>query len=240
MADFANPMSPPGRLTPPGDYSGQVKQDIDQALGMIHYIVNIIDHFTGWNIEEEITNWVGGNYGQLLSIRDAWNCCGWAVGDIDTNLTAGLSTLYGQAGAGHWSGNAAEGFHNYMNEWSTALGEDRDACFAIRDQLTQLAASAKDMLTTILQAIKTIVGLITSAGASIDIPIWGEYKIGKAVWEAVKLINNVRKVVSAFINTVKLAIDTVHELTDLVKAKNPTIRVDIPAAAYGGPSNPGV
>jgi hypothetical protein len=238
MADFADPMNPIGRLQPPGNYADQIKHDIDHALGAIHYVVNIIDYFTGWNIEQEMTNWVGGNYGQLLSIRDAWNCAGWALDDIDKNLTSGLSTLYGQSGGSmtnpHWSGHAADGFYQYMIGWSAALQEDRDACFTIRDELTQLAQQAKDTLTVILQGIETMVSLISSAGVSIEIPIWGEYKIGKAIWEAVKLINNIRKVVGAFTNSVKMAIDTVHELTDLVHATNPKIQVNIPTAAYQG------
>jgi uncharacterized protein YukE len=62
------------------------------------------------------------------------------VSDINSNLGAGLSTANG-----HWSGNAADGFHNYMNEWTAALNEDQDACFTIRDQLTNLAQQAKDL-----------------------------------------------------------------------------------------------
>lgn len=244
MTGFADPMSPPGRLRPPGNYADQVKHDIDHALGAIHYVVNIIDYFTGWNIEQELTNWVGGNYGQLLSIRDCWNSAGWALDDVNANLTAGISTLYDQSGGAmnnpHWSGNAADGFYQYMTQWRSALEEDRDACFTIRDQLTALAGQAKDTLTVILQGINTMVSLIGSAGASVEIPLWGEYKIGKAVWEAVKLINNIRKIVSAFTNSVKMAVDTFHEITDLVTAKNPSIQVNVPAAAYGGAANPGL
>ncbi|HWE91408.1 MAG TPA: hypothetical protein VG317_18250 [Pseudonocardiaceae bacterium] len=244
MANFTDPMNPPGRLQPPGSYGDQVKHDIDQALGMIHYVVNLIDHFTGWNIEQEMLDWVGGNYGQLLSIRDCWNNAGWALDDMNTNLTSGLSTVYGQSNGAvvdpHWSGNAADGFYRYMTEWGAALDEDRDACFLVRDQMNQLAEQAKDTITVILQGIKTLVSLLGSASASIEIPAWGEFEIAKAVWEAIKLINNIRKIVSAFINTVKVAIDTFHELTDLAKASNPTLQVNVPAAAYGGPANPGV
>lgn len=239
MAGYADPTNPTGRLTPPGDYSGDVKKTVDDALGIVHYALSVIDHFTGSNIEAEITNWVGGNYGRLLSIRDSWNCVGWAVGDVGNNLTTGLGTLYGQSGGSstgpHWSGNAADSFYSYMIDWGAALGEDQQACFTVRDTLTQLAKTAADTLTTIIDAIKEIVSLISAAGASIEIPIWGEYKLGEAVWKAIGLINNVRKVVSAFINTIKLAVATCHEIVDVVNNKNPSVNVNIPAAPYSGP-----
>lgn len=241
MTAFADTMNPPSRLNPPADYGSQVKKDIDNALGMIHYVVEIIDQIIGQNLEQELTSWVGGNYGQLLSIRDCWNNAGWAIDDINTNLTAGLSTLYGQSSGAmtdpHWNGNAAGAFYNHMIGWSAALSQDRDACFTVRDKISDLAEAAKEALTTILQAIKTIVSLISGVSTSIEIPVWGEYEAAKAVWEAIKLINNVRKVVSAFINTVKLAVDFCHDIVDIVHATNPTIRVNLPGA-YTAPTSP--
>jgi hypothetical protein len=237
-------MNPPGRLTPPGDYATQVKKDIDDALGVMHYALSLIDRFTGWNVEAEVIDWLGLNYGQLLSIRDAWNSAGWALDDINTNLTAGVRTLYGQSGGAvinpQWSGHAASAFYDYMIGWLAALSEDRDACFAIRDQLTSLAGQARDALTVVIQAIRTIVSLLGSAGASIEIPVWGEVEIGKAVWQTIKLINNVRKVIGALLNTIKMAIDTVHAITDLTNSASPTVQVTIPPAPYGGPAHPGV
>jgi hypothetical protein len=244
MATFTDPMNPPGRLTPPGDYGTQVKKDIDDALGVMHYALSLIDKFTGWNIEAEVVDWLGLNYGQLLSIRDAWNSAGWALDDINTNLTSGVSTLFDQSSGTmsnpHWSGNAASAFYDYMIGWLAALSEDRDACFTIRDQLTSLAGQAKDALTIVIQAIRTVISLLGAAGASIEIPVWGEVEIGKAIWQTISLINNVRKVIGALMNSVKMAIDTVHAITDLANSASPTIQVNIPVTAYGGPTNPGV
>jgi uncharacterized protein YukE len=234
MADFADTTNPIGRLNPPGNYDQQVLDATRDALGAIKYIDELFQEFVGWSPAQELMDAIGGNWGQLLSLRDVWNNISFASGDVEANLDSGRQQL-----DPHWDGNAAAAFNEYMGQWSLALSQNRDACAAVRDKLVDLAENAKQAIDQIIQAIKTIVSLLSAASASIEIPVWGEYKILKAIWEGVKTINEIRKVVSALVNTVKLAVEFFQSIAEIVDDKTPTVRVDVPSVAYGGPKAPG-
>jgi uncharacterized protein YukE len=234
VADFVDTMNPPGRLTPPGDYEQQVLDSTRDAMGILKYIDEVFQKIVGWSPGKEFVDWIGGNWGQLLSLRDAWNCVSFSMSDIGDNLQAGRTEL-----APHWDGNAAQSFEAYMVKWVQAFEQDQQAAAAVRDKLNDLAENAKQTVDMIIAAIKEIWALITSAGASIEIPVWGEYKIVRAVWEAIKLINSVRKVVGVFVSTVHLAVEFFQAIAEMLDDRSPTLRVDVPTGAYGGPANPG-
>jgi uncharacterized protein YukE len=233
VAQFADVMAPPGRLNPPGNYDQQVLDSTRDALGMIRHIDELFQRLAGWSPAQELVDAVGGNWGQLLSIRDAWHNASFALSDVEANLRAGMAELDPD-----WNGNAARSFQRYMDNWMVALAQDEQVCLAVRDKLTDLAQNAKQAIDQIIAAIREILSLISAAGASLDIPIWGEYKIAKAIWEGIKLINQIRKVVSAFVSTVKLAAEFFQTIAELVDDRTPTLRVDVPAGPYGGPAHP--
>lgn len=234
MADFVDTMNPPGRLTPPGNYDQQVLDSTRDAMGIIKYIDIVFQKLVGWSPAKELLDAVGGNWGQLLSLRDAWNCVSFSMSDIGDNLQAGRMEL-----DSHWDGNAAQSFEAYMTKWVQAFEQDQRAAAAVRDKLNDLAENAKETVDVIIGALREIVSLWGAAGVSIEIPIWGEIKTAKAIWESIKLINSIRKVVGAFLNTVNLAVQFFQAFAELSDDRTPNLRVGVPTGAYGGPANPG-
>jgi uncharacterized protein YukE len=175
--------------------------------------------------------WVGGNWGQLLSLRDAWNNLAFASADIGKNLQAGKAELDPQ-----WNGNAALAFEGHMGLWQTTFQQNEQAATAVRDKLSDLAQNAKQAVDQIIQTIKTVVSIVTAALSSFAIPVYGQAKAVKAIWDTVKLINDVRKVVSAFVNLVKLAKEFFQSMQEIADDKTPQVKVDVPAAPYAAPA----
>lgn len=231
MTGFADTHQPAGRLNPPGEYGAEVRAAAQEALGAIGKIDAAFQTIVGWSPAQELLEWVGGNWGQLLSLRDAWNCLAFANQDVGANLKSGKAELDPQ-----WDGQAATAFNAHMAQWETAFAQNYEACVAIRDMLVDLAENAKQAVDQIIQCILTVVSIVSAALASFAIPVYGQAKAIKAIWDTVKLINDVRKVVMAFINLVKLGVEFFQSITEMMDDKAPNLKVDIPDAAYTVPA----
>ena len=230
MTGFADTRPPPGRLNPPGEYGAEVRAAAQEALGAIGKIDAAFQTIVGWSPTQELLEWIGGNWRQLLSLRDAWNSLAFASQDLGVNLADGKAELDPS-----WDGQAALAFNAHMAQWEKAFAQNYEACVAIREMLVDLAENAKQAVDQIIQTILTIVSIVSAALASFSIPVYGQAKAIKAIWDTVKLINDVRKVVMAFINLVKLGVELFQSITETMDDKAPTVRVDIPDAAYTAP-----
>ena len=231
MSGFADVANPEGRLNPPGDYSAEVRAAAQEALGAIGKIDQAFQTIVGWSPAEELLEWVGGNWGQLLSLRDCWNNLAFASQDVGKNLQAGKGELDPQ-----WSGNAAQAFEGHMELWNGTFQQLEQAAIAVRNKLVDLAENAKQAVDMIIQTIKTVVSIVTAALSSFAIPVYGQGKALKAIWDTIKLINDARKVVSAFINLVRMAKEFFESIQEIADDKTPSVRVDVPKAPYAAPT----
>lgn len=230
MSGYADTADPTAQLVAPGDYGAEVRAAAQEALGLIGEIDSAFQTIVGWSPAQELIEWVGGNWGQLLSLRDAWENMAKANAEVADNLKAGLKELDPS-----WDGNAALAFEAHMEKWEQAFEQNHDACIAIRDKLVDLAENAKQVVDQIIQTIKTVVSIVSSALASFSIPVYGQGKAIKAIWDTIKLINDVRKVVSAFINLVKFAVEFFESIQEITDDKTPTVRVEVPTTSYAVP-----
>lgn len=231
MSGFPDVADPTGRLNPPGDYGAEVRAAAQEALGLIGKIDSAFQTIVGWSPAQELLEWVGGNWGQLLSLRDAWNNFAFASADIGKNLQAGKGELDPQ-----WNGNAAQAFEGHMKLWNETFQQLEQAAIAVRNKLTDLAENAKQVVDQIIQTIKTVVSIVMAALSSFAIPVYGQAKAVKAIWDTVKLINDARKVVAAFVNLVKLAQEFFQSIQEIADDKTPQVNVDVPATPYTAPT----
>ncbi|SDJ66344.1 hypothetical protein SAMN04487820_101135 [Actinopolyspora mzabensis] len=232
MAGYADVVDPTRRLTTPGDYGAEVRAAAQEALGAIGEIDSAFQTIVGWSPAQELLEWVGGNWGQLLSLRDTWENLAKANLDLKENLESGLGALEPL-----WEGNAATAFENHMGQWNSALEQNHDACIAIRDKLIDLAENAQQTVDMVIQTILTVASIVTAALSSFSIPVYGQGKAIKAVWDTVKLINDVRKVVTAFINLVKYANEFFQSVQEIADDKTPVVNVELPDSGYVAPSS---
>ena len=232
MSNFADTTQPLGQLAQPGTYGEEVRAATQEALGAIGEIDAAFNTIVGWSPAQELLEWVGGNWGQLLSLRDAWDSVALASDDLGKNLVHG-STQLDQT----WGGRAAQAFDAHMAKWEAAFQQNYEACIAIRDKLTDLAENAKQIVDQIIQTILTVASMVMAALASFYIPVYGQARAIQAIWQTIKLINDVRKVVTAFIQMVKLAVEFFQSMTEIMDDKTPAVQVNVPQSQYAVPGS---
>lgn len=228
---FADTMHPLGRLNPPGNYDELVTTSVTDVLpGVVGWINDLVAWATRQfghevNVIKWLTEAVGGDWGALLCLADAWNNLAWASSDIAANLTAGVAEL-----DPYWEGNAAQAFEAHMVAWHNAFAQNALVCESVRDTLRDLATVAKEFLQAAIDMIELILGILGSGG-----PVAGVLRavdIAEAVITCYRVYDLVTK-----------AVDTAQSIFEMIAADRPdhapSTRVDVPRAGYGGPDDPG-
>jgi uncharacterized protein YukE len=228
---FADTMNPLGRLNPPGDYSELATQSVlDTLPGIVGWINDAVRWVTRqFGHEINVVHWlmeaIGGDWSDLLSLRDAWNNLSWASADIATNLVRGLTELNP-----HWDGNAAQAFDAHMSKWNGALTQNQSVCAEIRDHMQSLAQIAKEFLQAAIDVLQMLLSILGSGGPIV------------AVLRAKEIAEGVIRAYRAY-DAVKKAIDAAKSVFEAIAAMReyqaPNTRVDVPSTSYGGPTAPG-
>lgn len=224
-------MHPLGRLNPPGNYDELVTESVTDVLpGIVGWINDAVAWVTRQfghevNVVHWLTETVGGDWGDLLSIADAWNNLAWASSDIAANLTAGVVEL-----DPHWDGNAAQAFKGHMVKWHNAFVENRLTCETVRDTLRDLATVAKEFLQAVIDLLQMLFSILGTGGPIV------------AVMRAVEIADGVIKAYRVY-DAVKKTIQAAVSIFEMIAADRPdhapSTRVEVPSTSYGGPDAPG-
>jgi uncharacterized protein YukE len=228
---YADTVNPLGRLNPPGDYRDLATQSVLDALpGIVGWINDAVRWITRqFGHEINVVQWlleaVGGDWSDLLSLRDSWNNLSWASADIGTNIVRGLTELNP-----HWDGNAAQAFDAHMSKWYGALTQNQTVCAAIRDHMQSLAQVAKEFLQAAIDILQMLFSILGSGGPIV------------AVLRAADIADGVIKTYRAY-DAVKKTIQAIKSVFESIAAMRdtsaPNTRVEVPTAGYGGPTAPG-
>lgn len=227
---FADTINPLGRLKPPGNYRDLQIEAVREALPQVavwaNDAVRWILQQNGWDID--VVRWVSdvvsGNWGNLLSLRDAWNNLSYASDDIATNLTRALTELNP-----HWEGNAAQAFDEHMEKWYGALKQNQAACATVRDHLAGLAEVAKEFVQAVIDMLEMILA-IASGG------------LGALLLKAARVVEGVVAAYQAFrivMKAIQAEISIFEMIAAMADDQAPETRVDVPDEPYGGPTAPG-
>ncbi len=230
-ATFNDTTYPPGRLNPPGNYDELVTDSVTDALpGIVGWINDAVAWVTRQfghevNVVKWITEVIGGDWGDLLSLADAWNNMAWCSGDIGTNMLHGLSELNP-----HWDGNAAQAFNAHMGKWTLAFGQNKVVCETVRDTFRDLAIVAKEFLQAAIDLIQMLMSIL--GGGGIAVAIMRAKEIVDSVIKAFRVYDAVKKTIAAA--------KSIFEMIAADRPDNlPNTKVDVPDAGYGGPRSPG-
>jgi uncharacterized protein YukE len=228
---FADVMHPLGRLNPPGNYDELVTASVTDVLpGVVGWINDAVAWATRQfghevNVVKWLTDTIGGDWGDLLSLADAWNNLAWASSDIAANLTAGVTEL-----DPHWNGNAAQGFTAHMVKWHNAFAQNGIVCQTVRDTLRELATVAKEFLQAAIDLIQMLLSILGSGGPAVLILRAAE--VADGVIKAYRVYDAVKKTVQAAVS--------IFEMIAADRPDNaPSTKVEVPSAGYGGPADPG-
>jgi uncharacterized protein YukE len=228
---FADTMQPLGRLNPPGNYDELVTDSVTDVLpGIVGWINDAVAWVTRQfghevNVVHWLTETVGGDWGDLLSLADAWNNLAWASSDIAANLTAGVAELDPS-----WDGNAAQAFKAHMAKWHNAFAENGWMCETVRDTLRDLATVAKEFLQAVIDLIQMLLSILGTGGPVVAVLRSAE--IADGVIKAYRVYDAVKKTIQAAVS--------IFEMIAADRPDNaPSAKVEVPSTSYSGPDAPG-
>jgi uncharacterized protein YukE len=158
----------------------------------------------GWLFDKacELISWVGGP-----DLR-AWvtDQIAGDVGKAETQASAWANA--GDAGIRRtWTGDAASSASAYIDQWLTSLKNQAKAMDQVSGYLEDMVQQAVDMAQVVVDIVKEILSIISAGWSMACIPIYGEIKLVDKVKDAIKLVNDARKVITVFWNALKTVID---------------------------------
>lgn len=228
FADVADPIA---LLTTPGDYTELATESVLDALGTVAGWINdaiswaVRQFGYDFNLVEWLMEEIGGDWSELLTLRDMWQNLGLASSSVATNLTFGRGDL-----DPHWDGNAATAFEAHIGAWDTAFTQNREACLAISESMEEMATAAKEFLQAAIDAIQLVLSVIGSGGL-----------LG-AIFRALDIAEEVILAYRVY-DATKKAIEAVKSFCESVVSdaavSAPETRVTVPDTPYGGPKSPG-
>lgn len=153
---------------------------------------------------EYVTQWIAGDISKASLQAEAWEHLSVCVDSVQRNLDAGLSRI-----AQTWAGGAAQNASARTTSWIDALASQSTSCTSMAGHLRDMIEQAVQMAQVVVDIIKTVVSIVTAALSSAYIPGWGQWKAIKTVKEAITLVNNARKVITVFWNTITMIKDSI-------------------------------
>jgi uncharacterized protein YukE len=148
---------------------------------------------------EHVTKWIAGDIGKASTQVSAWQQVADCVTAVDANLDAGRVAI-----TRTWTGEAAGASAGHMDRWSTCLGEQSGAMRQVAAHLQDAVDQAVKTAQVVVEIIKTVISLVMAGLSGAAIPAYGQWKLIKTVKEAIVMINNARKVIMVFWNTLNM------------------------------------
>lgn len=212
------------RITDDGDASGFSDQARPQLPGpssagvelpevsfgfMLDKCCDLIVWVGGPDPREYVTKWIAGDIGKASLQVQAWDHLSACVKQVETNLAAGQDAI-----STTWRGLAADSSGSQMQAWVSSLGSQATGCSSMSGHLTDMIEQSVQMAQVVVDIIKTVISIVSAALSSAYIPGWGQWKAIKTVKEAITLVNNARKVITMFWNTITMIKDYIITLVN--------------------------
>lgn len=156
----------------------------------------------GPDLRAEVTEQIAGNVDKASLQAAAWDNAGAALGAVRSNLTRGTGAI-----AHTWEGKAAHSSASYLDRWIVSLGDQSSAMSQVASYLRDMITQAVDVAQVIVDAVREICSIISAGWSMASIPIYGEIKLVDKVKDAIKLVNDARKVISVFWNFLRMIKD---------------------------------
>lgn len=204
---YSDGTDPTSALVGPTSYDDLIASQVDEIGGIIGLFNDVYEMITGDSLLAKIVEPVSGDWGKVYGLADCWDHVGVAYQGMRSNLGAGAGQL-----GGTWDGEAATAFDTFIDQYLTYLSDLETSTGTVSSSLRDLAEDTKENFDVIIQTLNTVWSIISAAMASFAIPIYGQAKLAKAVWDTAKLIWNIYKIISL----IQQLISFVVEMTELV------------------------
>jgi uncharacterized protein YukE len=223
---FDDRVSATAALAAPGSAGAQLPDPPEVSLGLVfNTICDLIASITGFDIREKITRWVAGDVDKAARHVAAWKALAACCDDVSENLGYGRKQI-----TSTWTGAAADAAGAHMDKWTAALTEQAGAMRKMSEHLWDIVGQAVQMATVVCDIIKTVIDVVSAGLAAASIPLYGEWKLIKSVWDGVKMAWSAWKCVQVFLDALKLVIDTIKMCVNYFTAAK------LPAAPAVGPA----
>lgn len=186
----------------------------------------LIDWLGGPDLRAEVTEQIAGDVGKASLQASAWENASTAMGAVCGNLTRGVGTIDRT-----WQGRAALASGSYLDSWVTALDGQGKAMAQIGSYLRDMIQQSVDVAQVIVDAVKEICSIISAGWSMASIPIYGQIKLVDKVKDAIKLVNDARKVISVFWNFLVMVKDYIVLAADTFSSDSLPAAPVVPPAA---------
>lgn len=169
----------------------------------------LISWVGGPDLRAWVTDQIAGDVGKASMQSAAWSQAADAMRRIEADLERGEGAI-----ARTWHGDAATAASAYLDQWLASLRSQASGMDRISGYLHDMVGQAVDMAQVVVDIVKEILSIISAGWSMAAIPIYGEIKLVDKVKDAIKLVNDARKVITVFWNALKMVIDgikmTIH------------------------------
>ena len=178
-------------LAPP-DGSGVALPEVSFGW-ILDKVCDLVIWVGGPDPRKYVTRWIAGNIGKAALQASAWQHVADCVDVADANLKSGRAAI-----TRTWTGPASTAAGAQMDKWGTCLIDQSSKMRQMARNLHDAVGEAIKMAQCVVDIIKEVISLVSASFSNAAIPLYGQWKLIKTVKEAIKMINQARKVITVF------------------------------------------
>ncbi len=202
-------------LNAPDVNSGGTFADKIARQGPQVQVVNWIwEQVTGENLIEALIAPVTGDWARIAANGKAWRNVGDAVEQVSGNLSDNVGKL-----GPHWDGEAAQAFKCHIEvAWFAGLYAEGAVAKTIGKGFKFVADQSERLCQEALDLITKLVNKLVSAAVTFAIPVVGQARAIKIVWDAYQVYQAIMGIYEAIRATIKAVSQLVDSLGDIKAA----------------------
>ncbi len=215
MPGYADTTAVGSYLAAPEDNSGATFADKIAEQGPQVQVVNWIwEQVTGQNLVEALIAPITGDWARISANGQAWRNVGEAVEQISGNLSDNVGKL-----DPYWDGEAAQAFRRHIEvAWFAGLYAEGAVAKTIAKGFGFVADQSERLCQEALDLITKLVNKLVSAAATFAIPVVGQARAIKLVWDAYQIYQAIMGIYEAIRATIEAMQKLVESLGDIRSA----------------------
>lgn len=215
MSGYADTKTVGSFLSDPDVNPGGTFADKIAAQGPQVQVVNWIwEQVTGENLVEALITPITGDWARIARNGKAWRNVGNAVEQISGNLSDNVGKL-----GPHWDGSAAQAFRRHIEvAWFAGLYAEGAVAKTIGKGFEFVAKQSERLCQEALDLITKLVNKLVSAAATFAIPVVGQARAIKIVWDAYQIHQAIMGIYEAIRATVTAMSELLQALGDISSA----------------------
>jgi hypothetical protein len=215
MPGYADTKSVESHLEIPQRNPGTTFAEKIAAQGPQVEVVNWIwEQVTGENLIEALIAPVTGDWSRIAANGEAWTNVGNALEQISGNLNDNVDKL-----GPYWEGEAADAFRRHIEvAWFAGLYAEGAVAKTIAKGFVFVAEQSEKLCQEALDLITKLINKLLSAIATLPIPVVGEARAIKLVWDAYQIYQAIMEIYAAVKATVAALEGLVQALGDIKHA----------------------